>query len=67
MDRLSEKEQLEIAEKLVEFGKENIVVPREHYEKLLADSRLLESLHQFGVDNWSGYCEARAEFQKHYE
>ena len=31
------------------------------YKKLLRDSKILESLQEYGVDNWDGYEEALSE------
>jgi len=36
-----------------------VMIPREEYEKLLADSKFLEKLRAAGVDNWEGYKIAR--------
>lgn len=35
-----------------------VLVTRDHYEELLQDQEILQTLQAFGVDNWEGYDEA---------
>lgn len=37
------------------YTDETVVIPKELYEELLADSKLLDKLYIAGVDNWEGY------------
>jgi len=38
-----------------------ITISKKEYRQLLKDSELLNRLEGFGVDNWSGWDEARGE------
>jgi hypothetical protein len=42
----------------LEGSKELITIPKEAYDRLLADQEFLSCLEAAGVDNWSGYDEA---------
>ncbi len=45
---------------------ETIIVNKEFYESLLADSHLLDCLKAAGVDNWDWYEVAVEEYCKRY-
>lgn len=42
---------------------ETVTISKKEYDDLLADSKFLSLLEMFGVDNWEGYDEAKAEFR----
>lgn len=41
---------------------DSVTISREEYERLLRDARMLQALRNAGVDNWTWYGEALAEF-----
>lgn len=46
------------------MGEEKVTISKEEYEDLLEDQRLLMSLENAGVDNWTGYSYAMEEFHE---
>jgi len=43
------------------MSEETITITKKEYERLQWDSRALQSLEKYGVDNWDGYSEALRE------
>lgn len=41
---------------------ETVTITKEEYKDLLESQALLDALESYGVDNWSGYSDAVAEF-----
>lgn len=37
---------------------ETITITKKEYDQLLKDSRFLNALEEYGVDNWDGYGDA---------
>lgn len=40
------------------MDKEQVIIPKAEYERLLEDQRFLDALSAAGVDNWDGYSYA---------
>jgi len=38
---------------------DKVEISKEEYEKLLSDSKFLDTLYAAGLDNWDGYYEAQ--------
>jgi hypothetical protein len=38
---------------------EQVTIDKSEYDRLVKNSEFLEALQAFGVDNWSGYDDAR--------